>query len=81
LPLFLFLSNQTTTEIFTMNPEESHHPDCPAVDGFGCRCEELAALCNPYTERGLEDRTKPIRELQTFAGWTDAQITAYFESN
>lgn len=64
-----------------MNPEESHHPDCPAIDGFGCRCEELAALCNPYTERGLEDRTKPIRELPTFAGWTDAQITAYFESN
>jgi hypothetical protein len=64
-----------------MNPEESHHPDCPAIDGFGCRCEELAALCNPYTERGLEDRTKPIRELQTFASWTDAKLIAYFESN
>ena len=21
--------------------EEVHHPDCPAVDGFGCRCNEL----------------------------------------
>jgi hypothetical protein len=21
--------------------EETHHPDCPAVDGFGCRCDEL----------------------------------------
>ena len=64
-----------------MNPEESHHPDCPAIDGFGCRCAELSAMSNPYAERGLEDRTKPIRELPTFTGWTDAQITAYFESN
>ena len=64
-----------------MNAEESHHPDCPAIHGAECRCEELAALCNPYTERGLEDRTKPIRELPTFTGWTDAQITTYFESN
>jgi len=54
--------------------EESHHPDCPAIDGFGCRCEQLAALSNPYTERGLEDRTKPIRELPVFAGLTDEQI-------
>ena len=22
--------------------EDKHHPDCPAFDGFGCRCEELA---------------------------------------
>jgi hypothetical protein len=21
--------------------EETHHPDCPAVDGFGCHCNEL----------------------------------------
>ena len=21
--------------------EDPHHPDCPACDGFGCRCEEL----------------------------------------
>jgi hypothetical protein len=63
-----------------MHPEESHHPDCPAIHGAECRCEELAALCNPYTARGLEDRTKPIRELPTFAGWTDAQLFAYFES-
>jgi len=21
--------------------EDKHHPDCPAFDGFGCRCEEL----------------------------------------
>lgn len=21
--------------------EEPHKPNCPAVDGFGCRCEEL----------------------------------------
>ena len=22
--------------------EEAHRPDCPAVDGFGCRCDELS---------------------------------------
>ena len=21
--------------------EDPHHPDCPAIDGFGCRCEEI----------------------------------------
>lgn len=21
--------------------EVTHHPDCPAIDGFGCRCNEL----------------------------------------
>lgn len=21
--------------------EDKHHPDCPAFDGFGCRCDEL----------------------------------------
>jgi hypothetical protein len=42
---------------------------------------EETPIPNPYTERGLEDRTKPIRELPTFTGWTDAQIAAYFESN
>lgn len=21
--------------------EEEHHPDCPSLDGFGCRCDEL----------------------------------------
>jgi hypothetical protein len=21
--------------------EDKHHPDCPAFDNFGCRCEEL----------------------------------------
>ena len=20
---------------------DPHHPDCPAFDGFGCRCEEI----------------------------------------
>jgi len=20
---------------------EPHHPDCPAIDGFGCKCEDL----------------------------------------
>ena len=56
--------------------EESHHPDCPAIDGLTCRCAQLAALSNPYTERGLEDRTKPIRELPAFAGLTDEQIAS-----
>jgi hypothetical protein len=23
--------------------QTQHHPECPAVDGFGCRCEELKA--------------------------------------
>jgi hypothetical protein len=63
-----------------MTAEESHHPDCPAIDGFGCRCGQLAALSNPYTERGLEDRTKAIRQLPNFHGWSDAQIASYFES-
>jgi hypothetical protein len=54
--------------------EESHHPDCPAIDGLTCRCA-------PYTERGLEDRTKPIRALPTFDGWADQQIASYIESN
>ena len=21
--------------------EDPHHPDCPAFDGFGCRCQEI----------------------------------------
>ena len=61
--------------------DESHHPDCPAIDGLTCRCAQLAALSNPYTERGLEDRTKPIRTLPTFEGWTDEQIANFIESN
>lgn len=24
--------------------EDKHHPDCPAFDNFGCRCEELNKL-------------------------------------
>lgn len=71
----------TTVEGGTIKTtEESHHPDCPAIDGLTCRCPQLAALSNPYTERGLEDRTKPIRELPNFHGWSDAQIASYFES-
>jgi len=31
---------------------------------------------DPYAERGLESRNKPLREL--FSGWTDAQIDDYF---
>lgn len=31
---------------FAIEDEVHHHPDCPAVDGFGCRCEELA---QPFT--------------------------------
>jgi hypothetical protein len=61
--------------------DQIHHPDCPAIDGFGCHCAEIANSSNPYTERGLEDRTKPIRELPTFDGWTDKQIANYIESN
>jgi hypothetical protein len=61
--------------------DESHHPDCPAIDGLTCRCAQLAALSSAYAERGLEDRTKPIRALPTFDGWTDQQIASYIESN
>lgn len=43
--------------------------------------EEHQVSSNPYTERGLEDRTKPIRALPTFEGWTDEQIANYTESN
>jgi hypothetical protein len=63
-----------------MNAEESHHPDCPAINGLACRCAQIEAMSNPYTARGLEDRSRPIRELQTFDGWTDAQLIAYFNS-
>jgi hypothetical protein len=38
------------------------------------------ALSLAYAERGLEDRSKPIRELPDFNGWTDEQVAAYFES-
>ena len=64
-----------------MAHEESHHPDCPAIDGFGCRCEQLAAQANPYTERGLEDRTKPIGQLVESRGLTNAQIDSFFDSH
>jgi hypothetical protein len=35
------------------------------------------ALSLAYAERGLEDRTRPIRELPSFEGWTDDQVAAY----
>ena len=44
------------------------------------RTEAQKALSLAYAERGLEDRSKPIRQLPTFEGWTDARITAYLES-
>lgn len=44
------------------------------------RTEAQKALSLAYAERGLEDRTKPIRQLPTFEGWTDAQIISYLES-
>ena len=28
-------------EITDAEIELDHHPDCPAVDGFGCRCSEI----------------------------------------
>lgn len=59
--------------------EESHHPDCPAIDYATCRCAALAASVNPYTERGLEDRTKPIGQL--VRGLTAAQIDSFFDSH
>lgn len=34
---------------------------------------------NPYTDRGLECRNTPIRQLPQFAGWTDSQIINYLE--
>jgi len=44
------------------------------------RTKEQKTLSLAYAERGLEDRTKPIRELPEFTGWTDAQIISYLES-
>jgi hypothetical protein len=44
------------------------------------RTDAQKELARAYTERGLEDRTRPIRELPAFEGWTDAQIAAYLES-
>jgi len=35
---------------------------------------------NPYTERGLESRSTPIRQLPQFAGLSDPQISNYLES-
>ena len=35
---------------------------------------------NPYTDRGLESRSTPIRQLPQFAGWTDSQIAEFLES-
>jgi len=26
---------------FVLTDEEPHLPNCPAVDGFGCRCDEI----------------------------------------
>ena len=28
-------------QILDAQLELDHHPDCPAVDGFGCRCTEI----------------------------------------
>jgi hypothetical protein len=28
-------------KILDAHLELDHHPDCPAVDGFGCRCTEI----------------------------------------
>ena len=39
------------------------------------------ALSLAYRERGLEDRTRPIRELPTFDGWTDDQIAEYLTAD
>jgi len=44
------------------------------------RTEEQKALSLAYTERGLEDRTRPIRELPAFTGWSEEQIISYLES-
>ena len=44
------------------------------------RTEEQKALSLAYAERGLEDRTKPIRELPAFTGWSEEQIISYLES-
>jgi hypothetical protein len=35
---------------------------------------------DPYTERGLESRSTPIRQLPQFAGLSDSQIVNYLES-
>jgi hypothetical protein len=50
------------------------------IDMPDTRTDAQKALSLAYAERGLEDRTKPIRQLPTFNGWTDTQITAYLES-
>ena len=46
--------------------EEAHHSDCPAIDGFGCRCndslieentalrKQLKSACNALMERKLK---------------------------
>ena len=44
------------------------------------RTEAQIALSLAYAERGLEDRSKPIRQLPDFNGWTDEQVAAYLES-
>jgi len=44
------------------------------------RTDAQKELSRAYTERGLEDRTRPIRELPAFEGWTDEQIAEYLDS-
>lgn len=32
--------------------EQRHVPDCPATDGFGCRCDDLAKATGAATVEG-----------------------------
>ena len=56
------------------------YAECLQYKAIFINAPERTALSLAYAERGLEDRTKPIRQLPTFEGWTDARITAYLES-
>lgn len=46
---------------------------------FSIRWVDRQTPPNPYTERGLESRSTPIRQLPQFAGWPDAQIEKYLD--
>ena len=38
-------------DMLVQSAEAPHHPDCPATDGMGCRCDELPARVVHYSGR------------------------------
>jgi hypothetical protein len=85
--------NSVTVSAFGLDDDETviDYTICPFMNAWEAAEENMTeqtnertpaekALSLAYAERGLEDRSKPIRELPTFDGWTDKQVAAYFAS-